>query len=405
MYRQLGTFAVFVPLMAGAALAQQSPADSPDRAALVAEILSRGEKRVSGAVESARESYSKAKDDSPRDLRIDYAFALVLARQQVYGESLELLGTLQSKSAGNMRLLASRTKIWVLLQQKNYREVLCQVETTSGYLASLSAGAKEGATATETAEFLGRIYAFMELGQPKAVDAAELQRVKALLVRRMPPKLSTAFTRGFDGTKKTYDGLTEAIRTAKENAPKIFEATLKQLDEEKADAEKKSQEPQKQIDQIADDLAAKLRPLEGPERQAEARMRAADVQLAAVKAAADRASNHSGGGRDNSDPFDAAERQAEKEAEMATEHWNAQVRIRTTLENGARAETEKRRKVLRRLTQEIRSCERRRQDMIKGGPDKSADTDSYLRRLGLLATYVTPPFDAEKKRILASYEQ
>jgi hypothetical protein len=395
MYRQAGAFAVLLLVLSGAALAQQSPAETPDRAALVAEILNRGEKRVSGAIDAARESFKKAEDDSPRDLRIDYAFALVLARQQSYDESLELFDTLQSKAAGNMQLLASRMQIWILLQQKKNAEALRRIKTAADQIASSSPAAKQGKPCEEIAGFLGRTYAFLELGQPKDVEPDELERVKKLIAESMTPNLSTAFTRGFEGTKKKYEKYTTDILAAKEKAPKIYEAKLKSIDEELEVAGRKSQDVQEQLKNQEDDLRRKKRPLADAVQLAEERQERAEKSLKETKDAAANAPNPQA--------FDFAVRQGESAVNAANEERLARIRNLNAAELAARPAIENSKKSLQRLTREITRCKQRRKETVNAGPGKSTEKDSNLRSQSLLSSYVDAPFDAEKKRILASY--
>ena len=106
--------------------AGQSRAETPSKAALVAELLNRGEKRLPDALQTATELYDLYREESPVDVRADYAFALVLARQQQHDRASELLDQLVARSSGETCLLAQRLRLSVLLQRKVYPKALQQ---------------------------------------------------------------------------------------------------------------------------------------------------------------------------------------------------------------------------------------------------------------------------------------
>ena len=61
--------------------------EPPDKLQLVSALLSFCEKRSPDAVRSAEEAYQACRDRFPDDVRVDYAYSLVLLRQQQYDES------------------------------------------------------------------------------------------------------------------------------------------------------------------------------------------------------------------------------------------------------------------------------------------------------------------------------
>jgi hypothetical protein len=155
-----------------------------------ARLFDAGVKNTPASVAEAKKQYERWKATDPSDVRVDYAYALVLVEQHRYGEALtKLNGYLESGSA---ELGDHCYKLWIQVQDRRYKEALADAVAISRRLPE-QAGVRPERQYVEVAQFLGGLFGYLERARPEAVDAETLLQSKNEVLHRLGPQCLLAF--------------------------------------------------------------------------------------------------------------------------------------------------------------------------------------------------------------------
>ncbi len=147
---------------------------------------------------SAPQQYEQLKQRFPNDRRLDYAYSLTLIGQRKYREALPLVSRYLEGGRGEPH--AYCTKIWVLLQDRHHQDALNEAVTLSDRFPQ-GASSPEGRY-YEAAEFLGTVFAFLELARPAAIAPARRLEYK----NRVLARLGRAYTPAFHQARSAVVG-------------------------------------------------------------------------------------------------------------------------------------------------------------------------------------------------------
>jgi hypothetical protein len=157
-----------------------------DPAVEASRLLDLGERYSPAALAKARE-YLVAMRAAPKpDAQVQYALALVFVRQHGHKEALELLDEMLAKQPDALHLW--RAKIWTEMATHKEHEALADVRSVADVLAGRSPAelpAADAAAWRTTADFLGRVFGFLEIPRPKALPAEEVRNAKQYLLTRL----------------------------------------------------------------------------------------------------------------------------------------------------------------------------------------------------------------------------
>lgn len=180
---------MFVGIIAVAPLC----AHGADTLAEMAKLFDLGALNTPPAVKSAREAAVRIKRANMQDMRIDYAYGLVLANQRRYDEAIRLIGHYLKTQP--RELAAREVTIWAKMQNKQYADLL-DTAIALGKQLQLAKGAAPQGQNLQMAEVLGTVFGYLELVQPDAVNQKDLAVQKNAMMVRLPKVYLSAFDRG-----------------------------------------------------------------------------------------------------------------------------------------------------------------------------------------------------------------
>jgi mono/diheme cytochrome c family protein len=179
-----------------ALVAQSLGAESNQSASLVDEVarlLDFGEKSTSSAVSVARSKYQQLKRSRPDDRLLDYAMALVLANQQQYPESLEMLK--RYLAGDDARPGARCAKIWLDLFAQRYSSVIDDARALADAIHARDPAAQDK-DCRDAVRFLGIVFAYLDRVRPTAVDAGARADALRDVTRKLGPRYAAELQAG-----------------------------------------------------------------------------------------------------------------------------------------------------------------------------------------------------------------
>ncbi len=165
-------------------------ADTPPE---LPQLFAAGLKNTPPAVEAARKHAVECKRRNLDDLRIDYAYGLVLANQRRYADAQRLL-VRYAKSRPN-DVAAQRVKLWTEIEGKQYDAALSSIATIGRLLTAPPAGSPSP-DQVATAKYLGTCFAFLELVEPNDIDQQAVSARKDSIVGQLDDECLRAFDEG-----------------------------------------------------------------------------------------------------------------------------------------------------------------------------------------------------------------
>jgi hypothetical protein len=170
---------------AGAFATMPLSASEPDtKTAAVAQapaarLLELGDRYSPTALAKARAYHDSLRAKPGDDADVEYALALVLIRQHCTGEAVEVLDAILAHQPDALYLW--RAKIWAEMAAHKERDALADVRSVAAILARQSPNDLSAADAEEwraTAEFLGRVFGFLEVPRANSRPADEVRSAK-----------------------------------------------------------------------------------------------------------------------------------------------------------------------------------------------------------------------------------
>jgi hypothetical protein len=201
----------------------------------IAKLFELGSKNTPPALAAAKSCYEKLKLASPRDRRIDYAFAVVLVNQHKYRDALPILTQYLEK--GKPELDAVRVMIWAEVQDKKYSAAIDDMVLLSQRFTAANEDPMETAY-SETARFLGTIFGYLELARPAALDSDAEAAGKKAVLSQLGEHYIPIFDEGRNAVAARLSGLQAERRAAHEQLVAAADAKKEQaqaaLDEDRS---------------------------------------------------------------------------------------------------------------------------------------------------------------------------
>ena len=165
------------------------PPSEQELGAGAARLLEMAEHRSPAGTAGASAAYRKLKQAAPDDPRIEYVAAVALVNRHRSKNALPLLERYLAPHPDDA--LAAQPCIWAQLHERNYKEALAGTVHLANVAATLPAD-----DAQQTAEFLGTVYAYLELAHPDAVDEKIRSAEKIKVLGVLTDNLVTHFDQG-----------------------------------------------------------------------------------------------------------------------------------------------------------------------------------------------------------------
>ncbi len=200
-----------------------------DPRAELGKLFAAGTKNTTPSVELARQHAVSLKRANLQDMRIDYAYGLVLANQRRYADSARLLTRYLTSEPGD--LWAHRVKLWTDLQSGQYRSALDSM-TKLGDLLVLPPDGQPSADQIDAAKYLGTCLAYLDAIRPKGIDEQSVSETSSAIVARIGEHYRIAFDEGRRAVSSEL-ALLEANRDARLKRAEDAEAEkVKQIEAE-----------------------------------------------------------------------------------------------------------------------------------------------------------------------------
>jgi chromosome segregation ATPase len=196
----------------------------------VNDLFALSSKTSPSALQAASSYYSNLRDTGARDPRLDYAFALVLIKQQRLDDAAKKLD--EFLKAHPDELHAQRARTWIRLMRRDDQAALVDLESLAKKLGT-SGNQTPPQSHKEIAEFLGRALAFLE--GPAA--SAKLNQSAATAKERIvglikQDELLADCERGYFEVEEQFANLRQDVTAAKADATIQQTAALKQHEEQ-----------------------------------------------------------------------------------------------------------------------------------------------------------------------------
>jgi hypothetical protein len=182
-----------------------------------AKLFESGVKNTPASVAEAKNQYERWKATDPTDVRVDYAYALVLVEQHRYGDALAKLTPYLD--SGRAELGDHCYKLWIQVQDRRYKAALADAVALSRRFPKQPAGRPERRY-VEVAQFLGGLFGYLERARPDAVDAENLLRSKNDVLQGLGPQYLSAFDQVRQEVVTQVAGLQEELVGEREEIAK-----------------------------------------------------------------------------------------------------------------------------------------------------------------------------------------
>jgi hypothetical protein len=215
----------FCLLAVAAALTFASPL--PLRAvetAGVGRLFQLGEKNLPADVAAARAYYEALRAARPGDVRLDYAYGLVLLHQHRYADALPLIDKYAAAHPADRD--AAVVRLWALTQARRYNDAVVQAAAIVGRLPQPAPAG--GDAALETVRTVGRTLAYIEAMQPAALDP----KLKTKYTNQLLARLDATSLRAFDeGRYEVADRIAAFYQVQRDSSTARASAANKRLRE------------------------------------------------------------------------------------------------------------------------------------------------------------------------------
>jgi len=198
----------------------------------VAELLETGWQRSVKARAAAQKQYDQLRKIAPDDPRLPYAYALVQLRQLRYPEAARLLDEVLSQDKKNLTFW--KVRAWLSVLTKEYDSALLEMQRLAELLPAEDALGDAETPYRQTAEFLGRLCAYLEGPVQASVDDRALDDCRQQILKRLTTTRKAAMEEGRKDLLQQFSGAVEETEKtsaeAKATAAKHRQQILGDLD-------------------------------------------------------------------------------------------------------------------------------------------------------------------------------
>lgn len=166
-------------------------------------------------LQMAQSQYDELVRQTPGDMRVKYAFALVLMKNRRYEDASKLLGDILAVDKSH--LPARRAKAWINMLTKKYPAALVDLDHLSQQLPPESNDDVENQY-RDAAAFMGRMFAFLEGPAQNAVANHTLADYQAKICGRLGGARLSAYNTAFRATADRFAELTQSQAQTKADA-------------------------------------------------------------------------------------------------------------------------------------------------------------------------------------------
>ncbi len=230
-FRRAGRWLAALALALAAMLANRAcQADTPSVQSAVEGILACGAKQSPKILAQARELHDDARRLAPSDVRVDYSYALVLARHNRYAESQELFDQIATAKRGQTRRLARQLRAWLLVAEAHDREALSELKSLAELLAvdrqdhgdrQQHGDRQGGVDRQEQAEYVeagrlsGVLLGYLEAADREKLTPGEISAAKDQFRQSLGPKAREAFEEGLTHVARRHTQLQQSLDETK----------------------------------------------------------------------------------------------------------------------------------------------------------------------------------------------
>ena len=229
-------FAMLAPCGSVFAADPASKTDPELRNALT-KLLNDSWEKSSDGLANADQAHVRARSLAAGDPRVDFSLALVQLRYLRFSDAEKTLTSLQLAAPDYWP--AAQAKIHLSILMKKHSAALTEIDRFSERVA----GAKDDAARTEArreaADFLGKIFAYLEGPAAKLASPAAVADVRARVLERLPTAERETFSAGFGSVNERFTQLDEETRRTQAEGI-AAQQTQKELDLKRLQAEQAS---------------------------------------------------------------------------------------------------------------------------------------------------------------------
>lgn len=177
----------------------------------VSELLQHGWSRNAQDLLSAEAAYRDAIQQSPRDAKADYAWALVQMRNGKFDAAKEALARAVGKDPTDLRTW--RANVWLMLYRRSHLEALDEIQRLADLFPQSPSQQEQQLVAA--CRLMGRFYGYLAGPGEAAVEASLLAQRETKLLRAMTGNRRAAFEMGKGEVAEHYRKLQEEIDAAR----------------------------------------------------------------------------------------------------------------------------------------------------------------------------------------------
>ncbi|MGD9720766.1 MAG: hypothetical protein AB7O59_13835 [Pirellulales bacterium] len=212
-------------------------AQAADPRAQLTRLFQFGLKNTPPAVAGANHQQQLLGRELGDDVRVDYAYGVVLAQQRRYDDALAYLS--KYLTARPADLAAWRVRIWAEMQDQRYEAVLGSA-ATMGKLLAAAQPPQVSPEQLAAATFLGATFTYLERVRTGAIDAERLTANKNALLAQLGNRYRAAWDEGRTAVVSQFDQM-NADREARLRGEQLASADkIKRTEAELADKVKEA---------------------------------------------------------------------------------------------------------------------------------------------------------------------
>ncbi|MCE9605448.1 MAG: hypothetical protein K8U03_11170 [Planctomycetia bacterium] len=244
--------------------AEPSAPTDPALRAVLSQLFNDTWEKSADGITTAERLHLRARELSASDPRVDFALALVQLHYLRFSEAERTLTVLQTASPDYWP--AAQAKIHLAILMKKYSAALPEIDRFSERVAATAIDSGRAEARREAAEFLGRIFGYLEGPAAKAVSQAAVADVRARVLTRLASPDREAFSAAFGSVNERFTQLDEETRRTKAESIAVQqeqkELDLKRLQTEQASLAGDKESIRKQAQEAFDTARAKTAALD-----------------------------------------------------------------------------------------------------------------------------------------------
>jgi hypothetical protein len=214
-----------VVIFAGLVRVDVVRAENEQLRATLMELFESSWQKSAEGLNLAAAQHRKAKAVAPSDTRADYAMALVQWRYLRFTDAEATLRDLTNAHPEDWS--ATRARIYLGILMKKYSQSLADIDQLSRRLAEAAGDPKAEEARRETAQFLGRVFGYLEGPAQKLVSQTSVADVRKGVMERLSESDREAFSESFGALGERFGQLDEEKRRTQAEA-KVVEAKTKE---------------------------------------------------------------------------------------------------------------------------------------------------------------------------------